>query len=188
MDIQNVLNLITKTNCSKPGWKHISLIYLKAKLNSANGSKWRRKLQKPANPLARCLPSINQTPTSCSEGPGAPDYLTATKTRQTVNICTLVPVLTYLWKLFGMISIWLWYYVCFFSSFAAVMTAFFPCVTFGQIAEVLDGGEMGKLSFICSLLLFSSWKNKHNLGYLYQLATWEASSTCWWCLPCVLNG
>ncbi|EXB74525.1 hypothetical protein L484_026222 [Morus notabilis] len=25
----------------------------------------------------------------------------------------------------------------------AVMTAFFPCVTFGQIAEVLDGGEMG---------------------------------------------
>ncbi|MCI00049.1 protein PLANT CADMIUM RESISTANCE 8-like, partial [Trifolium medium] len=24
----------------------------------------------------------------------------------------------------------------------AVMTAFFPCVTFGQIAEVLDGGEL----------------------------------------------
>lgn len=28
--------------------------------------------------------------------------------------------------------------------FAAVMTAFFPCVTFGQIAEVQDGGELSK--------------------------------------------
>ncbi|GMN37196.1 hypothetical protein TIFTF001_006628 [Ficus carica] len=28
----------------------------------------------------------------------------------------------------------------------AVMTAFLPCVTFGQIAEVLDGGEMGSFS------------------------------------------
>jgi len=25
---------------------------------------------------------------------------------------------------------------------AAVMTSFFPCVTFGQIAEILDGGEL----------------------------------------------
>lgn len=30
-----------------------------------------------------------------------------------------------------------------FRILAAVMTAFFPCVTFGQVAEVLDGGEMG---------------------------------------------
>ena len=26
----------------------------------------------------------------------------------------------------------------------AIMTAFLPCVTFGQIAEVLDAGEMSK--------------------------------------------
>lgn len=32
-----------------------------------------------------------------------------------------------------------------FLLLAAVMTAFLPCVTFGQIAEVLDGGEMGKI-------------------------------------------
>lgn len=28
---------------------------------------------------------------------------------------------------------------------AAAMTALFPCVTFGQIAEVQDAGEMSKL-------------------------------------------
>jgi len=28
--------------------------------------------------------------------------------------------------------------------FAAVMTTFFPCVTFGQIAEILDEGQTSK--------------------------------------------
>ena len=30
------------------------------------------------------------------------------------------------------------------SILAAIMTAFLPCVTFRQIAEVLDAGEMSK--------------------------------------------
>lgn len=32
----------------------------------------------------------------------------------------------------------------FVTVFAAIMTAAFPCLTFGQIAEVLDEGEMSK--------------------------------------------
>lgn len=31
-------------------------------------------------------------------------------------------------------------------NFAAIITAYLPCVTFGQIAEVLDEGEMSKSS------------------------------------------
>ncbi|KAK3027058.1 hypothetical protein RJ639_040890 [Escallonia herrerae] len=42
-----------------------------------------------------------------------------------------------------------------FSVLAAVMTAFLPCVTFGQIAEILDGGEMCKASILASCLLGS---------------------------------
>lgn len=34
--------------------------------------------------------------------------------------------------------------ITFLFVYAAVMTAFLPCVTFGQIAEVLDAGQMSK--------------------------------------------
>ena len=49
---------------------------------------------------------------------------------------------------------------------AAIMTAFLPCVTFGQIAEVLDAGEMSKdpLPNLPYFILLSH--HKHLISYM----------------------
>lgn len=49
----------------------------------------------------------------------------------------------------------IWSSFLYLSNFAAFKTAYFPCLTFGQIAEVLDAGELSKFSF--SPKFFSSF-------------------------------
>ncbi|XP_024022552.1 protein PLANT CADMIUM RESISTANCE 8 [Morus notabilis] len=51
----------------------------------------------------------------------------------------------------------------------AVMTAFFPCVTFGQIAEVLDGGEMAcHLGSFIYLLMMPALCSQWIMGSKYR--------------------
>lgn len=48
------------------------------------------------------------------------------------------------------------------------MTAFLPCVTFGQIAEVLDAGEMSKAPILC-LPYFIHPLSHHNYPICYMV-------------------
>lgn len=89
--------------------------------------------------------------------------------------------------------------------FAAIITAILPGMTFRQIAEVLDAGEMSKADVLLSIpfvIYISSstgwpfWVNRLanwfsildcNLGIL-QIVNWLDKSTLWWCQHCARTG
>ncbi|KAK9130905.1 hypothetical protein Sjap_011392 [Stephania japonica] len=65
----------------------------------------------------------------------------------------------------------------------AVMTAFLPCVTFGQIAEVLDEGEMT----LCSQwIMGSKYRNKLRRNYNLVEAPYEDWASALFCPCCSL--